>query len=402
MRVVVAYGSDVDIRPLRQALLAAGFDCRSEDCVAWEELDVRLARGEVDLVIVHTADVDPLQWSPLTLSLASSPAPAIMTGPVMDSERIRQACDAGIAEYLVVTDLERVVEAARRHGCPVRSPLRRGPGRIVSILASLPGSGATTVAANLAAALAASLNDTVAVIELEPHSDLALLLNLDPAHSVQDLCPRWDSLDVVGLRSCFTRHSSGICLLPYSDDPIAAGRVSAELVRRLLVLARAGFASTVVALGDQLDPTTHPAALEAMRLSDATLLVTRADVPSVRRGRRILEACAERGIDCQRCHVVVNRWGQPGQLKADQIEAGMAAPVFMYLPEDVARMNEAVNQGLLLQELSPAARLTAGFRDLAGMLSGKPQDRKGRSWMDWLGSRRGGKSPRSREPQGVS
>jgi Flp pilus assembly CpaE family ATPase len=152
-----------------------------------------------------------------------------------------------------------------------------------------------------------------------------------------------------------------------------------------------------VALGDRLDP----AALEAMRLSDATLLVTRADVPSVRRGRRILEACAEQGLDRRRWHVVVNRWGQPSQLTADQIEAGIAAPVFAYLPEAAGRVNEAVNQGLLLRELAPGARLTAGFQDLAGMLSGRPQDRKGRSWMDWLGSRRGREAPRSREPLAV-
>ena len=40
MRVVVSYGSDADIRPLREALLKAGFECRGEDCVPWEGLDV--------------------------------------------------------------------------------------------------------------------------------------------------------------------------------------------------------------------------------------------------------------------------------------------------------------------------------------------------------------------------
>ena len=398
MRVVVAYGPDVDIRPLRQALLAAGFDCRMEDCVAWAELDVRLAGGGVDVVVLQTADVDSREWASLAFSLASASAPAIMTGPVMDSQRVRQAHDIGVVEYLVMTDLDRVVDAARRYGCPPDTP-RKGSGRIVAVLATLPGSGATTVAANLAAALAdpAGEDESVALIEFEPQADLALLLNLKPDHFVQDLCPRWEMLDGIGLRNCVTRHSSGICLLPYSGDPITSQTVPADLVRRLLVLSRAGFRNTVVALGGQLDA----AALEAMRLSDDMLLVTRADVPAVRRGRRVLEVCVERGVDRRRCRVVVNRWGQPGQLKADQIETGMAAPVFAFLPEDVARVNEGVNQGLLLGELSPGARLATGFQNLAAMLGGKPPERGSWPWSEWLGGRRGRAAPQTRELQGV-
>jgi Flp pilus assembly CpaE family ATPase len=140
----------------------------------------------------------------------------------------------------------------------------------------------------------------------------------------------------------------------------------AGAVRRIAVLSRVLFGATVLALESRLEAEES----EAMRLSDLVVLVVRPDVLSLGRAQRALAAAGELGLPRDRFRLVVNRWGQPGQLPRKAIEEALGLSVHARIQDAAAKVNKALNRGTLLAELAPRASISKSFSKLAATLNG--------------------------------
>jgi Flp pilus assembly CpaE family ATPase len=152
--------------------------------------------------------------------------------------------------------------------------------------------------------------------------------------------------------------------------------LNVDAVRRICVLARVVFPFTVVLL----DSHVTDEQLETMRLSDTVLLVVRADVPAVRRARWAVDAAVANGVPRECFRLVINRWGQGGQLRVDQVESGLNLSSPQLIPDDPARVNNAANQGVLLQELSGGAKISRRLAQLADSLNGNADKKRKKLW----------------------
>ncbi len=91
------------------------------------------------------------------------------------------------------------------------------------------GSGATTVAVNLALALQAAHGHT-ALVDLAPLGHAALHLNVKPAFNVADATRNLHRMDSSLLESFMTRHKGGLQLLAGTNMPAALEPSTAEFV----------------------------------------------------------------------------------------------------------------------------------------------------------------------------
>jgi pilus assembly protein CpaE len=366
MRAVIVHAPGRDKLPeLRQALLGAGVDCLPEDCVPWDNLEVRLAQNDkVDLLVLQTGVGAPNDWEvKLGDARRFTHAPALAVGPA-GTEEEQRARQAGVSVYVNEANLPHDLDQALER-FTAASANGNQRGRVWSVYAPAPGSGGTTVAANLAGALARLHPREVALLELaRQFGDLALLLGVTPEYSVEELCRRWQRLDMMSLRHSAVGHESGVNLLVHSVDPLREDAVNWESVRRLSVLARVTFPYTVIALASRLGREK----LEAMRVSDSVVLVVRPDVPSVKRAEWELNAATDAGIPREKFHLTLNPWGQKGQLKESEIERALNLKVRSRIPADPGRINNILNQGLLLQQFSRASTIAGRFRRLAESL----------------------------------
>jgi pilus assembly protein CpaE len=249
--------------------------------------------------------------------------------------------------------------------------LKQDHGTLIAVLAPTAGSGGTTVASNLAGSLAKNKLWSVGLVDLSHWpGDLALLLNLEPRHTIQDVCQSWQKLDVVGLKSSLVSHATGVNLLSNGLSQTRNESLCPLAIRRILVLSRVTFDFTVLALDHRIGPEE----LEAMRLSDTVVLVVRPDVPAVRRAKWAKDKAVEGGVSPERLRLVINRWGQRGQLRLDHIETSLKMKAIQLIPDDPARVNTAINEGKLLQELAARATITRRFAALATALNRSVSD----------------------------
>lgn len=367
LRAVIAHGPGTNTRELRQIVHGAGLDCEADDCVAFHDLALRLARAHADVLVLRIVDEVEAAVGAVADARNLTAAPIIAVGPLDNAAALDGVRRAGIEEYLDVDDLRGALDTTMEK-MTASGAVKRQRGSVYSVYAPTPGSGATTVAANLAGAFGLSAGrDEVAVVELSRHAgDLSLLLDVTPTYTLDAVCRRWDRLDPTSLRHSMSQHD-GLHLLPAETGPEADAGLSTDAVRRIGVLVRTVYKQTVLALDYALEAEE----IEAMKLSDAVLLVVRADVPAVRRARVALDAAVEHGVPRERFRLIINRYGQGGSLKTKQVESSVGLKTFEVIPDEPTRVNKAANRGLLLCELARHSSISRRFSALAAALEGQ-------------------------------
>lgn len=362
MRGVIAHGPTANSRDLRQILLGSGLDCEAADIVSWESLPVRLGQQDADVVVALMDQAAECDWRAVEQGKRLTAAPLVVVG---DSSLKQRADSAGAMNVIDQPQLRQGLDDAVSK---ITAQRGQGRGKVISVLAPTPGSGGTTVACNLGAALAKAHPGQVGLIELaREFGDLALLLDVQPEHTAEQACQRWRLLDAISLRSSLHGHRSGLQVLVNSPDRPVNEHLHQESVRRLAVLARMALGYTVLALDNRLGECE----LEAMQLSDAVALVVRPDVPSVKRAHWALLQAVEQGVPRDRFQLVINRFGQRGSLPRSQVEAALQLRTLQQIPDDPRSVNRAVNRGELVRERSPLRRISRRFSALARSLNGR-------------------------------
>ncbi len=345
MRAIIAHPPREDILPVRRILLGAGWECSKHDCVEWSDLEARLAGGGADLVVLDISELPSEQVEALCDAVQLTSAASLLIG------NAGSQVAASLVRRLEATDfidkghlaegLERALDQAQAIGLTAAQR-----GSVYTVWAALPGTGVTTISANLADALAHASDPGVGILELTTGvGRLAQQLDVELPHSAEQACERWTSLDLVGFRASLASHKSGLHVFANSATSTGNPFLNRQAVRRLLSLTRTAHSSTVVALGSAWDET----AAEVLRLSDRTLLLTRPDVPSIRRLAQMFSLAIEAGVDEDHLDVVVNRWGMPGGLSRDQIVSTLGLTPVEFIPDDPAAANQAANDGVLLR-----------------------------------------------------
>ncbi len=365
MRAVVVHSTEEAARRARQIVLGAGLECSAQDSISFDKLPPRLAQGGADLFVIGCGDDPQAALDAVSRASHFTSAPVMVFGAMADTDLARRAMTSGAAHYLDESNMRDALDSALANLAGAGAGARRRSA-ILSVFAPTAGSGGTTVSANLAGALARTRPDEVALIELAEQGGLALRLDVEPACTVQSLCQHWDRMDKTNLASSLTRHASGVRVLthPVDDCDTFLDPLSCDAVHRMGVLLRGAFPISVFKLESAFDDP----GLEAMRMSDNVVLVVRPDVPAVRRAKRALRLAEAEGVSLDRFRLVVNRWGQPGQLGRAQIREALDLPIFELLPEDAKLTNLAANRGVMLHELSRMAGLTRRFGRLASRL----------------------------------
>jgi pilus assembly protein CpaE len=373
MRIVLADNRQERSEHVRRILLGEGLICEADDVVGFDRLPSRLAGAKADLVLIAVDsaadnavdDADEDAQGAIRDTHHATDAPILAIGDEPTVEAIREAMRLGAREFLSLARLrEELTQALIKIEAAGQISSQRGS--LISIFSPTGGVGVSTTAVNLAVRLAADIPEPVALIDLKPApSDLALLLDIEPRHTTNDVCHSWERMDQKLLEGAMVHHSSGVRVLAQAGYPQEGGTtensLTPEAVRQLATLVRRIHTASVIDTASTLDACQ----LEAMRLSNLVGLVVRPDVPGLRRARWALDTATAEGIPRDRFRLVLNRYGQGGQVDLDTVEQTLGIEVFQKIPEDHRSVNRAANRGVPLSELSKRSRISRSFSSFA-------------------------------------
>lgn len=328
----------------------------------------RLRDAHFDVVFVPLQEVGPVELAVIEHDIRPSASFIIGTAPGSRPEVILSALRAGIHEFvsspIEATELGTAVDRLVRR---MTSSSARA-GTTLAVYSAKGGLGTTTIAINLAAALAkqqptqrVALADFVVV-----GGDVRVQLDLRPAYDVGDLVSKVDRIDGDLLYSLLTQGPSGVWTLPSTDNPEALDLVDANAATTIIGHLRAHFGFVVVDTEHYLSERT----LAALDAADCIVLVTQLYVPALRSTQRTLQLFDRLGYARDKVVIVVNRSDAKSALRISDAEEVLHRPILWRLPNDFGDCSEATTKGLPIIEYDPGAALSRSFLNLAAKLAG--------------------------------
>ncbi len=360
MKVVVAHQIGDDATRLRRAVLGTGLQCSAEDCVLFEDLPLRLSAAAPSLVMLQTSDGRNVDWEKLRQTLRLSHAPTVLVG---STDAVEKVNDVTETSYIDESNLRRGLDEFLA-GWEGIETFDRGHVHVVA--SATPGSGGTTIATNLAGVYNRMHKEKVGLLEFATRGgDAELLLGESPEYTTREVAGRSETLDRTSLLGSVTSHRTGLKFLATSIDEDENCVTDVEATLRIAILSRVAFQHTVISS----EGTGAENELELMKLADRTLIVLRPDVPSVRGAQKLLAVADSAGVPAGNIQIVVNRWGQRGQLSTRQITDALGKRHMHFVCDAPARVNTAANRGQLLCESAALSRVTRQIGKLAKALA---------------------------------
>ena len=263
-----------------------------------------------------------------------------------------------VQEPLTAQDLERAAYDAlhREHGVADHN--------IIALLPAKAGGGCSTVALNVAAAMAERYTKKVLLVEGDRRSGvLSIMLNLQNRSGLSEALQQAGELTPVEWQQ-HTVWVNGIHLLP--ANPTKRGPLPTWVeYYQLLRFSRKLYDYVFVDLPEVVNEATA----EVVKSARDICIVCTPEVPSLKLAAQRsaeLEACQ---IPASRVHLVVNRW-ESGGLSIEQVEDTLERKVFATLPNDYKQVKNAILESRLV---SPTSRFAKSCRTLAQKLSGLPE-----------------------------
>ncbi len=379
---VAVFATDNDQRTVLQVLVDGTSVARtvcSSDTLPVTAADNSLRRAQAFAPNVVLVDI-PAEDSTgalhaLELLHQEIPDAAVFAiGTMNKPQVIVSAMRAGAREFIerptTTTDL---LEAFVRLTSTRRKPGRPGArGKMFTIVNAKGGSGATTIAVNLALALQSVYGNT-ALVDLAPLGHCALHMNAKPAFTISDAITNLHRLDASLLDSFMSRHGGGLQVLAGAAAPVPT-EPSASDFARLFDMIVGQFRYIVVDVSSRLDATTRLVS----NLSERVLLVAHADVASLWSAGRVAQYLGEGGTR-DRFALVLNRYRKIAGFNEAEAEAAIGAPVLWRVPNQYFAVSTAIDRGvpLMQQASTEIARSIAG---LAQILTKDDLDVKRTAW----------------------
>jgi len=217
-------------------------------------------------------------------------------------------------------------------------------GNIVVTFSPKGGSGCSTIAVNVAVALAKSGHRTILVDGSMQFGDVAVMLNMKEMTSLVDLTARANELDTELIGSVVQLHRSELNVLLAPPRPEMAEVVTEEHIKNLLEALRAMYDFIIV----DTSSTLNNVALSLLDTADKIILVTQQTLPSLKNVSRFLNLTESLDYEPQKIWLVVNNASDKQGISVKNISSTLKRPVVMTIPEDEALVRAAANQGVPL------------------------------------------------------
>ena len=326
-------------------------------------------------VVVLDLDSDPDVALELVERASADNAAAIMVySENTDPKFAIRSMRAGAREYLLLP-LEQgtVAEALVRATTTPRDkalPAENSGGGLHVFVGSKGGSGVTTVACNVAIAMAQNSGQSILLIDLAlPIGDAALCLGITAGYSTEDALRNIDRLDASALHNLLVKHRSGAFVLA-APTKVPDVEVSEGAIDKLIAIARREFDHVIVDVGSRIDGPAKVLFEDASTI----YLVTQTGISELRNSNRLISQFFAEGSP--NLEVVINRFESRFLEPAneDVIAKALGRPVRWMIPDDqdAARALQSGDSGL------PETRISRISLEMAGSITGRPipQDKK--------------------------
>jgi pilus assembly protein CpaE len=311
------------------------------------------------------------------ISLAAPGSMQVLVGPTDGPETLRRALRAGARDLvrrpitreqlrqtlISVAELRWVAETPEYLNS---TDLSRIP-QTISVTGAKGGVGKTTLATNLAVALARQAPGETVLIDLySQFGDVPTMLNLTPRRTLADLVPATEEMDGQSVDEHLETHTSGLRVGIGSVQPQPLDLFTTRFLEQLLGILKRQYRYVVV----DVPPILHAGTLYMLAHSHTVLLVANLyDLTTAGDTKKLLEAVKGSYVPPERIRVVLNRVSRENQLRVPDLEKAFGQTVVALVPNDGRIVPSSVNQGVPFMLSHPTSPIGEAVQQLVASLT---------------------------------
>jgi pilus assembly protein CpaE len=269
---------------------------------------------------------------------------------------------------LTLDELETSVAALGESVHAVASSGAAATGKVVSVIKSVGGVGATALLTQMAVRYAANEGPRreTCLIDLDVQfGDVAFQLGLQPKLSILDLLEAGARLDGELVRATTTEHRSGLKVIAAPSEMIPLEGLSNDHLMQIVDHATREYGTVFLDL-----PTNWTNwSLSFVARSDLVLLVTELTVAGLNRAKRQLDLLESQGLGNLEIRIVVNRYEKSlaRAIRPSDVRAALGRDIAFTVGNDFPLFRTAIDRGIPLSEVKKKSPI---LKDLDALDSG--------------------------------
>ncbi|SFD09128.1 pilus assembly protein CpaE [Bosea sp. CRIB-10] len=299
----------------------------------------------------------------------------VVIGHVNDIQLYRELIRRGVSDYLVapfgILDLLRTL--SELYAASGTATL----GRTVAVVGAKGGVGASTVAHNVAWAIARNLDASTVIADLDiAFGTAGLDFNQDPPQGIADAVFAPERLDANMLDRLLSRCSDNLSLLAAPamlDRTVDLGEDAFELLFDLL-------RGSVPCIVLDVPHLWTGWAKRALIGADEVAVVAAPELASLRNAKNLVDLLRAARPNDSMPRLILNQVGLP---KRPEIDAGefakaLGIEVMSSIPFDAQLFGTAANNGQMIAEIQSGGKVAEAFVQIATVLTGRGEQKRGK------------------------
>jgi pilus assembly protein CpaE len=288
---------------------------------------------------------------------------------VVDANLLMEAMHLGVKEFIPLPIPEQKFAAAVERVASSHGMAKRA--RVISFIPTIGGVGSTTMACNVATALAKNAKTVLLDLDLM-RGGVAAAFDIRPRFTIADVMD--DKVDKQLLDNALTIHTnSGLAVLARPELPEETHRVNQPGLHRLLGVLSRIYDYVVVDSMMSIAPLYNT----VLQASDVNVIVMQLNVPSAKNAERFVGTLRRMGLESGKVQLLANRFVKKGwDIEPDQVERALGLKLSWMVPNDFKNAIAALNFGEPVVLRTPKCEMSQSLLTLAASLNGKDSTAK--------------------------
>ncbi len=292
----------------------------------------------------------------------------------IDVAVLASALESGIKDVIDAQDASSLMNAVRRCEAVSDQLTERGSqresisqrGKVITVYSAKGGCGKTTLASNLAAALASDGSSKVCLIDSDlQFGDIATALRIHPTKTISNALEMNESIDIDGLVKVLLRYEGKFDVLLAPTNPSDIELITAPFVSRVITTLQRNYDYLVI----DTSPTLNEVIIQILQDSDLVLLMTTLDMPAIKNLKLTLSALEALGLSTSRRRLVLNRCDLKVGLDQKDVEELVGEEISANIPSNT-KVSSATNEGQLIIYAHPHNPVSKAINSLAHQVKG--------------------------------
>lgn len=346
------------------ALKAASGSASVETCAGLSNLIFQLEKSSPSVALV---DLDPLpkrmlaDLDPIITRFGQTRFVALSTE--VTSDLLLDAMQIGARHLLGKRSIESELAGVVSRFISGDSAAPKRQGLVVTVFSAGGGSGATTLALNIAHEIQLETSRQVLLVDLDDrYGAVAAYLDREGEYGIADVLAR-KQIDEELIRTTALAFSDRLHVLlsPASARSSRYQPIEYASMNEFLSVCRRMYACTVLDA-----PRLAPAvAARLAQASTTTYLMLQLSVKDIRTARTLLKSLSELGVAPEKITLVISRYHRRSVISISQAREALGRESLVVVGSDFRHALESMTYGQPLAEVAPRSPLRKELRDLA-------------------------------------